>query len=191
MGNLDFSQQPMFSIYALFLLLSGVILIASALLPRLAGGNRAANAIFGVVFGGYGFYLVFMMQGRTYFVFIYALIVPIGLIVTTVRSLAERKSGQRNSAQQQAYAYQQQANQAQYAAWQQSQSQAQNWQQPGAPAQNWQQGQAQAQPQQGFPAPAPFAAQAPAQPQAWQSPSVPEQSAGPAPAVRPNDAPGL
>jgi hypothetical protein len=216
MGNLDFGQQPLFSVYSLFLLASGVILIATVLIPRLDKGNRAANAIFGVLFGGYGYYLIFLSHGGSYFVFIYALVLPIGLIVATFRSLMENRGGKvKISAQQQAYLAQQQANQAQYVAWQQAQAhaQTQNWQQSGVPAQSWPQAQtqaqtqvqAQAQPQgqtpgypqqQGFPAPAPapfseFSDQAPAQARNWQLPPIPAPSAVPAPAAQQDDTPSL
>jgi hypothetical protein len=119
MGNLDFANQPGFSWYCVFLLISGVALIVVALLPRLAGGNHAVNLVVGLLLGGYGFYLTFLWDGGTYYMFYYVFLVPVMLIVNAFKSVNQNKGAK------EAYVAQQQANQAQYAAWQQSQAQAQ------------------------------------------------------------------
>jgi hypothetical protein len=96
----------MFTVYPILLLISGVLLIVlGAAIPGQTSTQRVLNLLFGVAFFGYGFYLEFLFQGGTYFVFYYAFIVPILMIVRTVQA---RKAAAQQTAARQA-AYQQQA----------------------------------------------------------------------------------
>jgi hypothetical protein len=92
MGNLDFTNQPGFSWYCLLLLGSGVAMVVLALLRGQSKGSRIANLIFGLGFCGYGFYLTFMFQGGSYFIFFKAFILPVVLIVNTFRSAAAKRN---------------------------------------------------------------------------------------------------
>jgi hypothetical protein len=86
-GNLDFTDQAGFSWYCILLLVSGVILVAFAGLPGLGRGNRVVNVLFGLGFLGYGVYLVYFFQGGSYFVFFKAFIVPVVLIINSIRGV--------------------------------------------------------------------------------------------------------
>jgi len=92
MGNLDFSAQPLFSWYVVLLLFSGVALLVLGALNagRQSTGWRILNLVIGLGFIGYGVYLGFVFKGGTYIVFFKALIVPVLLIVNTVRSRSAR-----------------------------------------------------------------------------------------------------
>jgi hypothetical protein len=80
--NIDFSVRPGFSIYVLFLMLAGIVMVVTAgpMGRNLAKGARILNAVLGVGFFGYGFYLAFMFNGGTYFMFYYVFILPVLLI---------------------------------------------------------------------------------------------------------------
>jgi hypothetical protein len=75
----------MFELYPPLLMLSGVLLLVMAALPWQTGGRRAISALFGVGFLGYGFYLTFLFTGGTYIVFYYAFVVPVLMIIQTVK----------------------------------------------------------------------------------------------------------
>jgi hypothetical protein len=85
MGNLDFGHHAGFSWYCLFLMFSGIVLLLIAVLKKQTTPRRVWRAIFGVGFLGYGFYLTFIFAGGTYFVFFYAFLVPVWLIVDSFR----------------------------------------------------------------------------------------------------------
>ncbi|MDH6133368.1 hypothetical protein P3T37_002763 [Kitasatospora sp. MAA4] len=89
--NLDFSNEPLFSWYVLLLGLSGLVLIGlAAAKGGQSTGMRVFNAIVGAAFLGYGFYLGFIFQGGTYYIFFKVLLVPVLLIVNFVKSLSAR-----------------------------------------------------------------------------------------------------
>ena len=69
--NIDFGAAPGFSAYVLLLMFSGVamIVMASPTVKHSTNGLRALNALFGVGFLGYGFYLAFLFNGGGYFIF--------------------------------------------------------------------------------------------------------------------------
>ena len=78
MGNLDFSTDPKFAWYVVFLAISGLILIV---LSAAAGGTQKASAriisaLFGLGFLGYAIYLAFIFDGHSYEIFFYAFILP-------------------------------------------------------------------------------------------------------------------
>lgn len=85
MGNLDFAHHAGFSWYCLFLMASGIVLLLIAVLKNQTTQRRIVRAIFGIGFFAYGFYLTFIFGGGSYFVFFYAFVVPILLIVETFR----------------------------------------------------------------------------------------------------------
>ena len=90
--NLNFSSHAMFSWYVVLLLVSGAIMLVLAAVrvgQRPAG--RIINLIAGLGFLGYGIYLGFIFTGGTYFVFFKAFILPVLLIVNTVRSATARR----------------------------------------------------------------------------------------------------
>jgi cation transport ATPase len=99
MGNLDFTNNFGFSAYAVALLVAGVVLFV---LAGLSAARRAKTsavvtcAVVGAAAFGYGFYLIFMFQGGTYFVSYYVFVLPILLVV---RVLQAQKSGARTRGQ--------------------------------------------------------------------------------------------
>ena len=86
--NIDFHADPTFSAYVLLLMFSGVamIVMASPTVKHSTMGVRALNALFGVGFLGYGFYLAFLFDGGGYFIFFKAFILPVLMIFRTIRS---------------------------------------------------------------------------------------------------------
>lgn len=92
--NIDFSAAPGFSAYVVLLMFSGIamIVMASPAVKRLSMGLRALNTLFGVAFLGYGFYLAFLFHGGGYLIFFKAFILPVLLIVRTIRSARATRS---------------------------------------------------------------------------------------------------
>ncbi|MEU4117655.1 hypothetical protein AB0F71_24545 [Kitasatospora sp. NPDC028055] len=101
MNNLDFSNEPGFSWYVVLLALSGTIMLVLGVLPLrgLKVGMRILNIAIGLAFAGYAYYLAFVFEGGTYRIFFQALILPIAMIVTTVKAVVER-SNAKNAPQQ-------------------------------------------------------------------------------------------
>jgi hypothetical protein len=91
MGNLDFTHHAAFAWYCLFLMASGIAMLAVAVLRYQIPRRRIIRALFGIGFFGYGFYLAFIFSGGHYFVFYYAFVVPILLISETIRSRRARQ----------------------------------------------------------------------------------------------------
>src|SRR6185437_14219533 len=85
--NIDFSARPGFSAYVLLLIASGIamLVIASPTVKRQTKVGRVLNAAFGLGFLGYGIYLGFMFKGGHYVIFFQAFILPIVLIIRTIR----------------------------------------------------------------------------------------------------------
>ncbi|MFC1416664.1 hypothetical protein [Streptacidiphilus cavernicola] len=96
--NIDFSNQPLFSWYVVLLAVSGVVLVGLSLVPTGRTGMRIFNALVGIAFLGYGFYLGFVFDGGTYIIFFKAFIVPVLLIANTVKSYAARRSSRAEAA---------------------------------------------------------------------------------------------
>ena len=92
--NIDFSRDPGFSIYVVLLMFSGLamVLMASPMVKHSTAGVRALNALFGLGFLGYGFYLAFLFQGGGYLIFFKAFIVPVVMIFRTIRSARAARS---------------------------------------------------------------------------------------------------
>jgi hypothetical protein len=107
MGNLDFTNQAGFSWYCILLLISGVLLLGLSGLPGLARGGRVLNLLFGLGFVGYAIYLIFMFHGGTYLIFAKAFIVPVLLIINSIRGLRSanlrRRATKRGKARQTTY----------------------------------------------------------------------------------------
>jgi hypothetical protein len=91
MGNLDFSNEPGFSWYCVLLLLSGVAMLAMVGVPTQRKGSRIANLIFGVGFVCYALYLILFFQGGTYLMFYKAFILPVFLIIGTIKGAADKR----------------------------------------------------------------------------------------------------
>jgi hypothetical protein len=94
--NIDFSAAPGFSAYVLLLMFAGIVMVVLAS-PAVKGsttGARALNAMCGVGFFGYGFYLAFLFQGGGYLVFFQAFILPIVLIFRTIRTARAARARQ-------------------------------------------------------------------------------------------------
>src|SRR3978361_442241 len=92
--NIDFSAAPGFSAYVLLLMFAGIAMLVMAS-PTVKGtktGLRLLNALFGIGFLGYGFYLAFIFQGGGYVLFFQAFILPVLLIVRTIRSARTTRS---------------------------------------------------------------------------------------------------
>jgi hypothetical protein len=120
MGNLDFAGRAGFSWYCVLLLVGGATTVTISLLRRQSQGGRIANLGVGGAFLCYGFYLTFGFHGGTYYVFYWVLILPVLLIVRTIRSIKEEQGGtkvrQRQEAKQTYYAELQEAQEAHTAA---------------------------------------------------------------------------
>jgi hypothetical protein len=90
--NIDFTHHAAFSSYALLLMFSGVVVLvfASPAFRRASTLLRALNAVIGLAMLGYGFYLIFLFKGGHYVVFFQAFIVPVLLIINTIRNSSGR-----------------------------------------------------------------------------------------------------
>lgn len=91
MGNLSFAHNAGFSWYCILLMLSGIAMLMTAVLRNQAVQRRVIRAIFGIGFFCYGFYLTFVFAGGHYVLFFQAFIVPVLLILDTIRSQASRR----------------------------------------------------------------------------------------------------
>ena len=91
MGNLSFAHNAGFSWYCILLILSGIAMLVTAVLRNQAVQRRVIRAIFGIGFFCYGFYLTFVFAGGHYVLFFQAFIVPVLLILDTIRSQASRR----------------------------------------------------------------------------------------------------
>lgn len=91
MGNLDFSNQPGFSWYCVLLLISGIAMLGLVGVPTQRTGSRIANLIFGVGFVCYAIYLIFIFDGGTYVMFYKAFILPVLLIIGTIKGAADKR----------------------------------------------------------------------------------------------------
>ena len=91
MGNLSFAHNAGFSWYCILLMLSGIAMLVTAVLRNQAVQRRVIRAIFGIGFFCYGFYLTFIFAGGHYVLFFQAFIVPVLLILDTIRSQASRR----------------------------------------------------------------------------------------------------
>jgi hypothetical protein len=75
-----------FKTYVLFLILSGIaMLIIAGVRTGQTRARRLWNGIFGAGFLGYGLYLLLFFHGGHYFIFFYAFILPILMIVQFFR----------------------------------------------------------------------------------------------------------
>lgn len=92
-----------FTLYNALLAISGLLLVVMAA-TGFGGqktGARVLNALVGVAFLGYAFYLFFIFDGGTYVMFYYAFVLPILLIIQAFKN---RKNAAANPAQAQAQA---------------------------------------------------------------------------------------
>ena len=92
--NIDFANNAGFSAYVLLLMFAGLVMVVLAT-PKVHSSTflRILNVVLGLGFFGYGFYLAFLFQGGTYFMFFKAFIVPIVLVIRTVQaSIASRRA---------------------------------------------------------------------------------------------------
>jgi hypothetical protein len=97
MGDIDFAHHAGFSWYCLLLIGSGVAMVAIALVKAQTRGSQIINLIFGAAFFAYGFYLTFMFAGGHYFIFFQAFVLPIVLIVNTLRTASYRRRAARGA----------------------------------------------------------------------------------------------
>lgn len=106
MNNLDFSAQPLFSWYVVLLALSGVIMVPlGAVSGGLKVGLRILNVVVGLGFLGYAYYLAFVFEGTTYTIFFKVFILPVGMVVATVKALVERSNAKKQQPAQAAAAF--------------------------------------------------------------------------------------
>lgn len=92
--NIDFGADPTFSSYVLLLMFSGIVMIVLAT-PKVRSSVwlRILNVVVGLGFFGYGFYLAFLFDGGTYFLFFKAFILPAVLVFRTIQgAIASRRS---------------------------------------------------------------------------------------------------
>lgn len=146
-----------FLIYDLLLLLGGIAMVVVGLaIKEQSTLSRVANIVVGIAFFCYGFYLMFLFEGGTYRIFIYAFILPILLIVQAFKA---RKSAREEAQAQQFAGVPQPGQYGQYGQVAPGQQPlpgqpAQGWPAaPGQPAQYGQQGHPGQVPPQGHPVP--------------------------------------
>ncbi|MGZ4486106.1 MAG: hypothetical protein ACXVW8_17430, partial [Nocardioidaceae bacterium] len=91
--NIDFSADPGFSAYVLPLMFSGIVMVvlASPVVKNSRPWLRLLNIAVGLGFFGYGFYLAFLFQGGTYFMFFKAFILPALLIFRTIQGAVMKR----------------------------------------------------------------------------------------------------
>lgn len=90
MGNFDFSNHASFSWYVLLLILGGILMIGLAGIAA-RPLSRVLNLVVGFGFVVYGVYLGFIWRGGTYVVFFTAFLLPVLLLISTVRSGIRRR----------------------------------------------------------------------------------------------------
>jgi len=92
--NIDFDAHPGFSAYVLLLIFSGAVMVAvgSPLVGRQRPLYRVLNLVFGLGFLGYGVYLAFFFTGGHYVIFFKAFVLPVVLIVRSLRARPSRSS---------------------------------------------------------------------------------------------------
>jgi hypothetical protein len=91
----------LFLAYVVFLAVSGAAMIAIAIIRGgQSNGARAFNGLLGVAFLGYAVYLALIFRGGHYFLFFYAFVLPILLIVRFFRTLGDRPRTAQPGAQQ-------------------------------------------------------------------------------------------
>ncbi|MET8542124.1 hypothetical protein ABZW03_15920 [Kitasatospora sp. NPDC004799] len=106
MNNLDFSADPLFSWYVVALALSGAILtVFGAVAGRMKAGMRVLNIVIGLGFLGYAYYLAFVYDGVTYTIFYKVFILPVLMIIASVKALVERSNAKQQQAAQAAAAF--------------------------------------------------------------------------------------
>ena len=90
--NIDFSAEPGFSSYVLLLMFSGIVMVvlASPAVRQSTPLLRVLNTVIGLAFFGYGFYLAFLFDGGTYYMFFKAFVLPVVLLFRTVQTARAR-----------------------------------------------------------------------------------------------------
>ncbi|MEU1205925.1 hypothetical protein [Nocardia sp. NPDC005825] len=77
----------MFNWYVGLLALSGVIMLVLASVREGQGNTaRTIDAVFGLVYLGYAFYLAFLFDGDSYLIFFQAFILPVVMVVNFFRN---------------------------------------------------------------------------------------------------------
>src|SRR5450755_4577999 len=90
--NLNFSTHSLFSWYVVLLLLSGVVMLAFTALRVGQPAGRILNLLVGVGLLGYGIYLGFIFNGGTYVMFFQVFLLPVLLVINSLRSAARRRA---------------------------------------------------------------------------------------------------
>jgi len=91
MGNLHFAHNAGFSWYCILLMFSGIAMLVMAVLRNQTTQRRVIRTIFGIGYFLYGSYLTFVFSGGHYVLFFQAFIVPVLLIIDTIRSQVARR----------------------------------------------------------------------------------------------------
>ncbi|WP_435591670.1 hypothetical protein [Nocardia sp. bgisy118] len=82
----------MFNWYVGLLAVSGVVMIAMALMENgQSKASRIINAILGPIYLGYAIYLAFIFESGSYWVFFQAFILPVLLVVDFFRNRTPRQ----------------------------------------------------------------------------------------------------
>jgi hypothetical protein len=93
----------MFHVYVLFLIISGIaMLVMGSIRTNYAKRRRVVNLILGAGYLIYGLYLLLIFKGGTYFMFYYAFVVPVLMIVGFFRDRSTAQARQAAQAQQMA-----------------------------------------------------------------------------------------
>jgi drug/metabolite transporter (DMT)-like permease len=92
MGNLDFTHNAGFSWYCLLLLISGIALLVLGPLKGIPKNAKLVNVLCGAGFLAYGLYMTFLFQGTSYFVLFKLFVVPVLLIVNSIRAARTKPS---------------------------------------------------------------------------------------------------
>jgi hypothetical protein len=100
LNNLDFSAEPLFSWYVVALAFSGISVLVFGALP-IAGLKvvlRIVSILVGLGLLGYAYYLAFVFEGGTYTLYYKVFIVPIAVIVASVKAIVERSNAKNQQA---------------------------------------------------------------------------------------------
>ena len=91
--NIDFAAEPLFSAYAVMLVITGLGTIAFAAtgMGAEAVTTRLVAAVMGLAMAGYGVYLAFFFTGTDYHILWQVFFAPVVLIAVVLKGIADRR----------------------------------------------------------------------------------------------------